>query len=323
MGRGRGGTLLAAALALLPLFPGSGLVAAGNKKLVFIHHSVGGQLLADSYGGLGRLLKDSGFFVSDICYGWDAPENRDIGNDTDIGQWHAWFADVAPQANGVPRRDNIMAAVYAESGRSGQFGAYARGRDPGGENEIVMIKSCYPNSNLHASGADSIFGCHHDWKRYTVDNCRAVYRAILPYFRLHPEKMFIVITAPSRPMNITPEEAANARRFNNWLVGGWLRESGRRAGNVFVWDYFNVLTGRDNHHRAVDGRVVHETAAGSGDLTIPAYHSDGDEHPNPAAAAKGAAELHSCLLVWYQLWKDGGGSPCRGGGGCPVAKPPR
>lgn len=304
-----------AALMLLSLFLGSRL-QAGNRRLVFIHHSVGGQLLADQYGGLARLLKDSGFFVSDICYGWDAPHNRGIGNDTDIGQWYTWFADVSPQANGVPRRDNIMAAVYAWSGATSQFGEYSRGHAPFGENEIVMFKSCYPNSNLHASGPDSIFGCHHDLKPYTVANCQAVYKAILPYFRKHPERMFVVITAPSRPMNISPAEAAEARRFNDWLVHRWLRDADYRNRNVFVWDYFNVLTGRNNHHRAVDGLtgrnnhhravdgkvVVHVTAKDSGNTTIPEYHQDGDEHPNRTAAAKAAAELHSCLLVWYRKW---------------------
>ena len=40
------------------------------KKIVFIHHSVGGQWLAHDGGGLVSALNKRGFYVNDITYGW-------------------------------------------------------------------------------------------------------------------------------------------------------------------------------------------------------------------------------------------------------------
>ncbi|MBP5709292.1 MAG: hypothetical protein J6W61_05970, partial [Bacteroidales bacterium] len=129
---------------------GSG-VTQGNRKLFFIHHSTGGSLLADhdgwqvNSGGLGIELSNAGYYVSDICYNWDAPYNNDIGSFTDIGHWYRWFADMTLQSNGLPRRDNIMNAVYSEFGQdsynASNYGVYSRlgaDPDPTGENEIVV-----------------------------------------------------------------------------------------------------------------------------------------------------------------------------------------
>jgi hypothetical protein len=38
-------------------------------KLIFIHHSCGGNWLADEHGGLGIALSDNNYFVSDTHYG--------------------------------------------------------------------------------------------------------------------------------------------------------------------------------------------------------------------------------------------------------------
>ena len=48
---------------------------AAPVKLIFIHHSTGGNWLADPngdqpYGGLGRALMDNNYYVSAANYGW-------------------------------------------------------------------------------------------------------------------------------------------------------------------------------------------------------------------------------------------------------------
>lgn len=60
---------------------------ASPVKLIFIHHSTGGNWLADPntdqpYGGLGIALLNNNYFVSATNYGW-GPDN--IGDRTDIG----------------------------------------------------------------------------------------------------------------------------------------------------------------------------------------------------------------------------------------------
>jgi len=58
-------------------------------KLIFLHHSSGGNWLADpaengSGGDLGRALMENNYFVSATNYGW-GPDA--IGDRTDIGNW--------------------------------------------------------------------------------------------------------------------------------------------------------------------------------------------------------------------------------------------
>src|SRR4030042_3526676 len=107
-------------------------------KLIFIHHSTGQNWLADDNGGLGEALAEAKFFVSDTNYDWGP---NAIGSTTDIGHWWLWFRG--------PDSDDILDALYSESS---QFSEYTRLEDdPGGENEIILFKSCFPNSNLGGS----------------------------------------------------------------------------------------------------------------------------------------------------------------------------
>jgi hypothetical protein len=102
-------------------------------KLIFIHHSTGENWLTDGYGDLGRTLGRNNYFVSDANYGWGA---NAIGDRTDIPNWMEWF-----RSNDTP---TYMDALFNESGQNSY---YTRSlSDPGGENRVVMFKSCFPNN---------------------------------------------------------------------------------------------------------------------------------------------------------------------------------
>jgi hypothetical protein len=61
-------------------------------KLIFIHHSCGGNWLADEnedpYGELGIALMNNNYFVSATNYEWGT---NSIGSRTDIPNWPEWF----------------------------------------------------------------------------------------------------------------------------------------------------------------------------------------------------------------------------------------
>ena len=92
-------------------------------------------------GGLGIALRDNNYFVSDTYYGW-GPDS--IGDYTDIGHWWTWFRD----SNSA----TYLSAIYNESNQSSTYSRLSA--DPGGENEIIMFKSCYPNSYLEGNPDD-------------------------------------------------------------------------------------------------------------------------------------------------------------------------
>jgi len=310
------GTLLLAAgmtLSLACAGGGSASAPVGDPappmqtvKLVFIHHSTGEAWLGDGNGQLGLALHDNNYFVSDTNYGWGPADQEEgsgtIGDHTDIPNWYSWFTG--------PNRDSYLAALYAESG---QHSSYARrATDPGGPNTLVLFKSCFPNSNLAGSPSDPPAASADNRASLTVANAKRIYLDLLPYFTAHPEKLFVVITAPPLQESETSGAiAANARAFNNWLVNDWL--AGYAQPNVAVFDYYTVLTSNGgsaathdlgsvtgNHHRYRSGTIEHTTLQGTNYLAYPS----GDSHPTMAGHRKATAEFVPMLNIFYNRWRQ-------------------
>ncbi len=293
---------------------------AAPVKLIFLHHSTGGNWLADSEGNdiggdLGRELMKNNYVVSATNYGWEAGGDG-IGDRTDIGNWWEWFRG--------PNSEAIMAGVYAENQQNfGDFGEWPRLEDPGGENEIVVFKSCFPNSDLRGNAKQAPPAIDRNPLRgeaaegnpnFTVANAKGIYIDLLAYFATRQNKLFVVITAPPRMKEETNATyAANARAFNNWLLNDWLKDYPYQ--NVAVFDYYNVLTSSagstdendlgneaGNHHRWRNGAVEHIQTVNS---NFSAYPS-GDSHPTTAGHQKATAEFVPLLNVFYHRWKAAG-----------------
>lgn len=270
-------------------------------KLVFIHHSTGGNWLADAnhegpYGGLGQALMDNNYYVSATNYGWGY---EGIGDRTDIPNWMEWFTGT--------NSHGILDQLYHETGQNVQdFGDWSRmSTDPGGENTIVLFKSCFPNSDLFGDPTDPPAFEANEYE-YTVSNAKAVFNEILTYFQTRQDKLFIVITSPPQLRSDycsdyqTPEErAANARAFTTWLVNEWLESYPYK--NVAVFDYFNVLTGADNHHRYINGSIEHVTLGNNNFAILTA--DEYDSHPSTQGHQKATQEFVPLLNYYYNQWK--------------------
>lgn len=246
-------------------------------KLVFVHHSTGENWLTDGYGGLGKTLGENNYFVSDTNYGW-GPDA--IGDRTDIPNWTEWFAS-----------DSTPTSMEALFNEAEQHATYTRTLpDPGGENQIIMFKSCFPNSALEGSPNDP----PGTYEELSVSGAKYVYNTILPYFAAHPEKLFIVITAP--PLSDSTY-AENARAFNQWLVNNWLAENNYTLNNVAVFDFYNILTDPNAHHQINNGQIEHI----EGTHNTLFYPSD-DDHPSVAGSQKATAEFVPMLNFFYRRW---------------------
>ena len=304
---------LVTVLALGRLVSGSGQAASltlsnTNKpprpvRLVFIHHSTGEAWLADGHGGLGLALRDNGYFVSDSNYGW-GPDS--IGDSTDIGHWWHWFRS--------PDSGRYLTALYSLTDQNCEYSRPDSA--PGGVNEVIVFKSCFPNSALQGTVTDPVPSISQNPLRdqdagsefHTVANAKGIYLDLLDYFATRPDKLFVAITAP--PLSDSTY-ADNARAFNNWLVRDWLQDYPH--ANVFVFDFYNVLTsnGRSpnvndarqetgHHHRWWQGSVQHKTDGGG---NVSAYASDeGDDHPTAAGDAKATLEFVPLLNAAVNAW---------------------
>ena len=247
-------------------------------KLIFIHHSTGENWLADGNGGLGRVLSQNNYFVSDTNYGW-GPDG--IGDRTDIVDWPEWFTG--------PESARYLKALYAEKGKRSPYSRTLS--DPGGENQVILFKSCFPNSDLEGRPTDP----PRRGDGLTVSNAKAIYNELLAHLATRPDKLFIVITAP--PLQ-DRTHSANARAFNNWLVREWL--AAYKGNNVAVFDFYNVLTGPESHHRFHGGKIEHTAQPGRNSLHYP---TNGDDHPSAAGGRKATAEFIPLLNVYYHRWQ--------------------
>ena len=243
-------------------------------NLLFIHHSCGGQLLAEpgenvggsrdtgdrciyvshtNGGGLRSRLEAVGYQVNEASYG------SIVGEDTDICHWREKFATQMDRILVTGRQDVLL--------------------PDGQSNAVVMFKSCYPNNRFIGRGADP--GDPDDCE-LTLANARAAYRTLLPMFREHPDVLFVSFTAPPmaeyKPVGwkakIKSWFGKNdlggelAREFNNWLVDreqGWL--AGYELPNVVVFDHYDVLTadGATNYaaYPTQGGRDSHPSSTGN------------------------------------------------------------
>lgn len=247
--------------------------AAGPLRLLFIHHSCGGQLLADrgekaggakgsgerciyeshpNGGGLRADLEARGYEVHEASY------ESVVADDTDIRHWRAKFTDMMDRILVTDRQDRTY--------------------DDGRTNHIVVFKSCYPNNDFLGPGTGP---GDPDAEELTIANAQAAYRSLLPIFREHPDVLYVAFTAPARAeprrgfldtirswFRKEPTAADHAREFNTWLAdaeGGWLAEYD--LPNVGVFDYYDVLTdggaGNWSRYATGDGTDSHPSAEGN------------------------------------------------------------
>lgn len=241
--------------------------------LLFIHHSCGGQWLADpgpdngadciyethpNGGGLRTALENQGYLVHEASY------NSVIGQDTDIVHWPSKFR---------ARMERILTCQHQDT----QLPA-------GRRNRIVMFKSCYPNNQFVGPGV--LPGVASSQER-TVANAKAAYSSLLSQFALYPDTLFVCVTAPPLAHRVKPEPAWKsvtrrllgksspnpvysgqlAREFNTWLKDrdGWLRDY--KLTNVVVFDYYDILTGEGKSnwlkYPTGDGSDSHPSTVGN------------------------------------------------------------
>jgi hypothetical protein len=226
-----------------------------EKKLhlLFIHHSCGGQLLAEkgdilekypgsciyithpNGGKLRTALERNNYLVHESSY------RSALGLETDVCSWRKKFGN---------RMQEILSCVEQDS-----FFC------DGTRNRVVMFKSCYPNSWIDSPGKEP--GDPDSGERTTA-NYKASYLSLLPHFQKHQDTLFIAWTAPpmARPAT-SPKVLAlsmlrrlqgrsdhveavgsRIRSFNRWMKDmdhGWLK--GYKNMNAVVFDYYEILTG--------------------------------------------------------------------------------
>lgn len=284
-------------------------------KIVFIHHSTGEDWLKPDGGNLRKKLNDSKYYVTDTNYEWgpsdqDVNDGKTIGYHTDIGHWYNWFLG--------PHRNTYLNALYKNTNVSDAIGRNTIS-DPGASKLIIIFKSCFSTAQstsgnpddqplsegqknpLRGKGLCDDEQCTGD-RYYSVENIKGLYRDLLSYFITQQDKLFILITTPpSHDQAVGSEIMDRLRAINNWLVRDWL--DNYQFNNVAVFDYYNVLTSKNAHHRFRNGSVEHIT----GNSNFLAYPSPGpDNHPSAAGHKRATEEFVPLLNIAVHCWMGEG-----------------
>jgi hypothetical protein len=188
------------------------LTDGSYRNIIFLHHSVGSNLIAQ--GNVRALLNDLGYQFWDHGYNshgllrpdgssanasYRIPGNRGRG-DTDVA---------------------ALAALFAQPVSSPPENAFSRLL----QHEVIVIKSCFPNSAVKNNEMEMLFKDSYLTIRETVDQ--------------HPERLFILLTTPPlHPLTTNSEEAIHARAIATWLASDEFSEG---RANLAVFDLFNEL----------------------------------------------------------------------------------
>jgi len=214
---------------------------------VFLHHSTGANIWGPNGSSTSipqqmTIYNTTKGYTDSTAVSMNEVWFPGSGADNDWYNWHWIFDNLDPNNNIYP----FLAA-----------------------NKIVVIKSCFPSSNItgYGSPADTS-GSGVTYK--TIYNYKWHWRSILNIMKQHPENFFVIWTnAPLVAEATNSTEARLAKEFCTWakdtLANGNDPVYGAFPPNVYVFDFFHKLAMQNGYMN-------------------PAYQvQSGDSHPNAAA----------------------------------------
>lgn len=180
-------------------------------KILFIHRSVGNNLINDS--DFYKLLEAQGANF----------EFSDYDNNTGIlrdGKGSKKLGLMFPNDNTKP---SDYAELFSEQGKENYSELFNLVMSYG----VIAIKSCYPNSNIKSDKE--------------LENVKDSYRKITQFFAGHPNKKLIILTSPPlRPFATSTKNADRARQLADWL-------SSESFGSIVsVFNFFDLLASDKN-----------------------------------------------------------------------------
>ncbi len=306
------------------------------QNILFIHHSCGSNWMNS---GLVDSLEDSNNPATQGMYSFhDAEYGSHLGQGsyspggyTDFRDWYYKFL------LDYDREGNLVDMLNCDD----QNTIYT---DTTEVNNIIMVKSCYPNSKVdsdttfpndiglwldtdYPSGSFDYTNFYNEntgivdgWSGTggTMGRLKATFTALLDILRQHPETMFIYVAAPALtyasysapydPETGSPVLALNTHLFNKWLIDEWLDNYEDDWGNqnIFIFDWYHYHTYSDD---PTNPNYYIDLGVDSDYLwTLRSdYSNGGDNHPNQTAnEVLTDYFIHDFINQAYNTWKGNG-----------------
>ena len=243
---------------------------------IFLHHSTGQYIWGPNPDGLSTTTIPDEMHLYNVAHSY-------TGNDS-VSMTEEWWA---PGDNEWSTQHAFFEGDTSYTDINYYLSNY----------KIIVIKSCFPSSELDSWGqpADT-----NDPTYKSVYNYKWHWRHILKVMKDHPANFFAIWTnAPLEVNSTTTQQAALADLFCTWakdtLAAGLDAEFGAFPHNVYVFDYFHKVAGTDG-------------------IELPLYTTaPGDSHPNGAAtdlvAPQFVDEIFSAAItyeMYYSIRKISG-----------------
>lgn len=183
------------------------------QSIIFIHRSVGHNLIHD--GNLHKLISDTGKFIFS-----DYDQNSDILTDSNSKQQNMGF--VFPGSNTRPQDFSVIFSDNVPK-------EYKSIQDEALRHDVVIVKSCYPNSNIQSNEELEMIKRH--------------YQSVCDFFAKSNKKLVVLTSPPLTPVMTKSDRANRARQLADWLM------SSKFGDNIKVFDFFSLLaTPKDRKH---------------------------------------------------------------------------
>lgn len=199
--------------------------ASPGKRILFIHHSTGGNLIKE--GNLRDEVKKSDPTVElwDHNYNLFPIFTTLLANNTHL----KGLSDAQGKVTG--KDYNIVLSNNSPKEYADIFS-----RDPGDPTlkailtyDVIAFKNCYPTTRITSDQQ-----LEEDIKYYTI---------IRENLKKYPEKQFVLLTPPpARKETTNTEDAKRAMRLVAWLNSP---DFLRGISNVYVFDFFGLLADKD------------------------------------------------------------------------------
>ena len=174
------------------------------QSIIFFHRSVGHNLIND--GNLYRLIGDTSKFTFN-----DYDQNSDVLTDSNSKQQSMGFVfpggNTRPQDLSVIFSDNVPKECKPI-------------QDEALRHDIIIVKSCYPNSNIQSVEE--------------LETIKKHYQSVCDFFVKHNKKLVILTSPPLIPFMTKSDRTHVAPGSGgNWCRTSWC--SGRNIGRSRRW----------------------------------------------------------------------------------------
>lgn len=220
------------------------------QKIIFLHHSSGGNLYTEGHVGdylvnynatHGTNLQITEFNYPNSPWPWE---------NFPYDYWKLWVNGSCNNADKDIQCIDKLAAQY----------------------NIIVFKHCYPGARIEPDlGTPDITS-----ERKSLENYKLQYRALRGLMDRYPATKFVVWTlVPLHRLTTNAATAGRAYEFVNWVKSGWLTEDGKAHPNIYVFDFFSLAAELDQNPKNGARFCLKYEYERS--------HTDANSHPNLVA----------------------------------------